>query len=246
MTRRGLAAVPLITIALGLAPAVVETQSPRDVLYQVSTLSALSGGDYDGRVPFRVLKSHGDFGLGTFDRLDGEMVAVDGRFFRVQANGLVSDAPPDETTPFAAVTHFKSDDTLRLTGGASCATLMTLLEQRLPSREMLYAIRIGGSFSWLQTRSVPAQHPPYVPLAEALQEQVVFTLSDIDADMVGFWLPAVLQNVNAAGFHFHALARDWSSGGHVLDCQVDHATIEIDYIHESRILFGTSRDAVNP
>jgi acetolactate decarboxylase len=114
---------------------------------------------------------------------------------------------------------------------------MTGLDERLPSHERLYAIKISGRFSRLQTRSVPAQAPPYVPLAEALGAQVVFPLQNVDATMVGFWLPDVMQLVNAAGFHFHALTTDLSFGGHVLDCEVASATVEIDETSESRIVF---------
>ena len=39
---------------------------------------------------------HGDFGLGTFANLDGEMVVLDGRVYQVQGTGRVSEASPDE------------------------------------------------------------------------------------------------------------------------------------------------------
>jgi acetolactate decarboxylase len=35
------------------------------------------------------VKRHGDFGIATFDGLDGEMVAVEPEFFQVTADGRV-------------------------------------------------------------------------------------------------------------------------------------------------------------
>ncbi len=57
----------------------------RDTLYQVSTLSALLEGVYDGETTFAELKPHGDFGIGTFNALDGEMICVDGHTYQASA-----------------------------------------------------------------------------------------------------------------------------------------------------------------
>jgi len=52
-------------------------------LYQISTSSALAEGVYSGSVCSSVLLEHGDFGLGTFEDLDGEMVILDGQIYQV-------------------------------------------------------------------------------------------------------------------------------------------------------------------
>ena len=70
--RSGLIAVllvPLLTCAVSLA-------AEQKVLFQTSTLQALMNGVYDSDYSFRDLTKHGDFGLGTFEALDGEMVAA--------------------------------------------------------------------------------------------------------------------------------------------------------------------------
>ena len=41
----------------------------------------------EGDVSFAELGDRGDFGLGTFDALDGEMICLDGTFFQVKADG---------------------------------------------------------------------------------------------------------------------------------------------------------------
>ncbi len=60
------------------------------VLFQASTIAALLDGAYDGDVTFAELAEHGDLGLGTLNALDGEMIALDGRFYRADVDGLVA------------------------------------------------------------------------------------------------------------------------------------------------------------
>src|ERR1700677_1752512 len=78
-------------------------------LFQVSTSTALVKGVYNGVVRIGELKQHGDFGLGTFDGLDGEMLALDGHFYQVQSSGKVSEPSDDARVPFAVVTTFRPE-----------------------------------------------------------------------------------------------------------------------------------------
>jgi acetolactate decarboxylase len=234
--------VSLLVVAFALPwPLVVEAEDHgRDTLHQISTLAALMEGDYDGRATFRELRPLGGFGLGTFDRLDGEMVAVDGKFFRVRADGSISRVHPLETTPFAAVTHFQPDQAFRLEGRRSCSALNDVILSHFVSDELVYAIKVTGEFSLLVTRSVPPQEKPYVPLEDALQDEVVFHLSYVDARMVGFWVPPALGGVNAREFHFHALTNDGTAGGHVHDCEALSVTVEIDTTDRLEVRLGSA------
>jgi acetolactate decarboxylase len=81
------------------------SSSSEDVLFQVSTLEALKEGVFDGAMTIGALLEHGDFGLGTFDRLDGEMVVLDGVVYQVAADGSVHVANDSARTPFAGVPH---------------------------------------------------------------------------------------------------------------------------------------------
>jgi hypothetical protein len=57
-------------------------------LYQISTSTALVEGVYSGSIPSSVLLEHGDFGLGTFEGLNGEMV--------IEAGQAVADQVPSD------------------------------------------------------------------------------------------------------------------------------------------------------
>lgn len=85
-----------------------------DVLFQVSTIDALMQGVFDGFYSFNDLMARGDFGIGTFDALDGEMVALDGEYYQVRADGVAYPVQGDMTAPFAAVTRFEADQTAAL------------------------------------------------------------------------------------------------------------------------------------
>ena len=78
-----------------------------DKIYQVSTIDALLEGTYDGSLSFGELREHGNFGIGTFDHLDGEMIGLDGIFYQIRADGQVLQADDGMTTPFAAVCFFE-------------------------------------------------------------------------------------------------------------------------------------------
>jgi hypothetical protein len=65
---------------------------PHEV-WQTSTMGALIEGLYDGNVMYRDVMKHGDFGVGTFNALDGEMIALDGRFFRLRNDGRFTPGP---------------------------------------------------------------------------------------------------------------------------------------------------------
>jgi acetolactate decarboxylase len=77
-------------------------------LFQVSTSTALLEGVYGGVVTIGELKQHGAFGLGTFDGLDGEMLALDRHFYQVLGDGSVRDAGDDTSVPFAVVARSAS------------------------------------------------------------------------------------------------------------------------------------------
>lgn len=204
-----------------------EDEGDDDTLYQVGTLSALSAGGYDGLITLDDLLDHGDFGLGTFDALDGEMIVVDGTVYQVPASGIASEPDGDVTTPFAAVTTWEPDFGHDFPDPMSCADLQTAIDGLIDTG-MPHAVKVEGTFALLQTRSEEAQEPPYAPLDEVLEGQIIFDLTNVEATIAGFYLPDYMANANAAGYHFHAITADKQAGGHVLDCQTSSITIEFD------------------
>ncbi|RYD29473.1 MAG: alpha-acetolactate decarboxylase, partial [Verrucomicrobiaceae bacterium] len=129
--------------------------SAGDTLVQVSTIDALIQGIFDGGVSFGELKKSGDFGIGTLDNLDGEMLALDGRFFQIASDGVVREIPDQVETPFSAVTFFRSDKTVALGKMETLEALQKRLDAETPSPNLFYAMKITGTFPMMNLRSVP-------------------------------------------------------------------------------------------
>jgi acetolactate decarboxylase len=202
--------------------------APRDTITQVSTIDALVAGAFDGQMPCKDLLSHGDFGIGTFHALDGEMVIVDGKIYQVKADGLAYPVPPGLTTPFATVVRFAPELTVSITKPTDFKELQQLVDRRVASPNVLLAIRIHGQFRDVTARSVPAQSKPYPALVEAAKRQSVFHMDQTSGVLVGFRLPEFVKGVNAPGYHLHLITDDRRTGGHVLNITIERGEAEVD------------------
>ena len=205
----------------------------RDTLFQISTINALMDGAYRGEMTIGQLKKYGEFGIGTLDALDGEMIALDGKFYQIKADGVAYPVPDSMTTPFAVITVFDADKTVPVQTAMDYEGIQRYLDGLMLDKGIFYAVKIAGTFKYIKTRSVPRQKEPYPPLIEAVKGQTVFEFHDIKGTIVGFWCPdSVKGGVNVPGYHFHFITQDRKAGGHLLAGQIKDATIAIDYTTE--------------
>ncbi len=198
-------------------------------IFQTSLVSALLEGVYDGDMSLKELRKHGDFGLGTFNALDGEMLLLDGTFYQLRSDGKAYVAGDMMKTPFAVVIFFCREMEQRIASRASQAELKAKLEEIAPSHNFFYAIKLSGLFSNVKVRSVPRQKKPYPLMTEVVTAQRVFELKNVSGTMVGFRFPDYSQGLNVAGYHFHFIDDDRTAGGHVLDCILEEGTLWIDH-----------------
>ena len=117
-------------------------QKPIHEVYQSSTINALLEGVYDGDMTYGQLRRHGDFGIGTFNALDGEMIGFDGRFWQITGDGRAHPVPDEYQTPFATVLFFNPRIQQTLDGPLDYAGLCALLDSELASANLFYAIRL--------------------------------------------------------------------------------------------------------
>ena len=151
----------LIVILCSVTSGAADGQTKgNDLLFQTSPITALLMGVYDGETTFGYLKKRGDFGLGTFDGLDGEMVGLDGVFFQVTVDGKVHPVADSTETPFSLVTFFRPDRTALFGKADDYEHLKQILDNLIPSANIFYAVRIEGPFSFIRARSVPVQQKP--------------------------------------------------------------------------------------
>ncbi|MEX2108882.1 MAG: acetolactate decarboxylase [Solirubrobacterales bacterium] len=205
------------------------------VLFQASTIGALLEGAYDGDLSFAELAEHGDLGLGTLNGLDGEMIAIDGRFYRADVDGVVGEVDGTTKTPFAVVAHFEPSIDSRIEGPLEHDGLLARLDELIPDGAASCAIRLDGHFDRVRARSVPRQKPPYRPLTEVVGEQHVFELTDISGTMLGFRFPDYVEGIEVSGYHLHFISADRSRGGHVLDSRTGDLRVRLDPSSELHI-----------
>ena len=126
-------------------------------LYQVSTAGALVEGVYQGAVSVGVVREHGDFGLGTFEDLDGEMVVLDGHVFRVGSDGAVGEVADDARTPFAVVTRFGDPPPVTVDRGRRLRRRSPTARRAAPLRQRV----LRGARRRSLRRSPRARRVPY-------------------------------------------------------------------------------------
>jgi acetolactate decarboxylase len=231
--------ITIITLALVLAVTGITACGPapqRETLVQVSTIDAILNGVYDGVMTIGELEKYGDFGIGTFAGLDGEMLELNGEVYQIKADGVAYPVAANMTTPFASVTYFDTDSQVELPENANYQQSQELINSALPTENIFYAIKITGTFKYVKTRSVPAQQKPYPPLVEVTKNQPVFEFNNVAGTIVGFYCPSYVDGVNVPGCHLHFLNAAKNAGGHVLDFIVNQATASIDHTSEFKLI----------
>lgn len=223
-------------------PTAMSVFENRETLYQVATYNALATAHYDGLEPIGWLKQKGNFGIGTFDGLDGEMVVLEGQVYQVKDSGAVN--KPDDTvkTPFANVTFFDADVTQDLGEIPNLAALTSALEKLMPRKDAFYAIRVDGAFKTIQTRSLPKQKKPYLEFALALKNQVFFDYQNESGTIVGIWSPEYVGGANVPGYNLHFISADRTRGGHFVEGALTNARVRLDETRNWSIKLGLAGD----
>ena len=213
--------------------------TPVHTLFQVSISGALVAGVYDREVSVKSILQHGDFGLGTFAELDGEMVVLDGRVYQLRGTGSVSQASPEAGAPFAVVTRFRPQIESDASHIGSFKDLEKCCDPYRTSGNIFYAIRLDGHFKRVRTRAVnPPQ--PGTGLLDATKSQSEFTFTAIDGTLVGLWSPGFSSAFSVAGYHFHFISSDREHGGHLLDLEADRLRLRVESLTDFHLALPSS------
>lgn len=219
-------------------------QVNNDFVYQYSIMDALQAGVYDGNMTFGELRKKGNFGIGTFNGLDGEMIMLDDKVYKMRYDGSILPVPDKDSTPLAFVKYFKADTSFTITGNRlSYADIQSKILAVLNKNEM-YAIKLKGTFTTMRGRSVIPPKRPYPELAEHIKNggQSNFNFNSITGTCVGFLMPGYMARANIAGYHVHFINDSLTRGGHIFDFTTDKLTIEIDHIQGTTIELNTHPD----
>lgn len=205
----------------------IQGRGSPDEVFQVETIGRLIDGDLSGSMSYGEVMKHGDFGLGTFVDLDGEMAAVDGKCWHFGPGGHGTPVSPETQTPFAVVKFFEPDITFALDGPCTMEELEAAVDAHLPVSDQLCAVRVRGRFRSAHFRVVLRQDEPST-LAKAAETQSEQDMEELDGQLVGFRFPGDSAPVEVPGYHLHLIADGGRIGGHFHGGTMEGMTVEID------------------
>lgn len=200
----------------------------KNSLYQYGTIGSLMAGAMDGTDTINDFLKHGDFGIGTMDGVDGELIILNGQAYKVSSSGEVIHLMGAEKLPYGAIAHFHANHTITVSKELGSEAVEKLVLAKMRSKNLFAGVKITGVFKKMHTRAMPKQEPPYIRFSEV--DQPNFYAEEIKGTVVGFYSPALFHGTSVAGFHVHFISDDHQFGGHILDYTVKDVKIEIqDY-----------------
>ncbi|QDU35535.1 Alpha-acetolactate decarboxylase precursor [Poriferisphaera corsica] len=232
----------LLLIVLLILTACERKSSQTSTATQINTIHSLYTAQYDGIITSAELSSYGNFGLGSFTGLDGELIMLDGILYKADENGKPTIASPSITIPFATVTFFASETDIPINQSQQLVDVndMLVLDRHMCENKP-YAIKIKGRFNYIHYRSWPKQNPPYIGLNSLANIEKRYLAKDIDATLIGFYFPQWFGHVNTISFHYHFISDDHTIAGHVLDTNIHNAIVQVDPIDKLDIIFTQSK-----
>ncbi|MDO4546981.1 MAG: acetolactate decarboxylase [Clostridia bacterium] len=189
----------------------------KNTLYQVSTMDSLMQGWFSGVKTLGAIRENGDTGIGTFEGADGELIAVDGKFYKAMSDGRVALASDDEKLPFACVAEFDTEWITDISLTTTLGSLEKALSGVLDNFNHFYMARLDGFFQSVTVRVLVGCVPPYPTLREASKRQRVFTGTNLRGSVVSLYTPSFAKGCNLPGWHTHFVSADRKIGGHVVD-----------------------------
>ena len=215
-----------------LISACTTPQATAKSLYVTGTYGALNRGVYDGDVTVADLKCQGDFALGTFNAIDGELVALNGKYYQIGSGGKVNPANDAMNTPNTTATFFKADKVIAIDKAMSYQELQQYLNGQLPTQNIYYAIKLNGTFNSVKARSLTKLTQPYpsTPYSTITQNEPTFDFNNIDGTMVIIVSPTYMNEVSYPGYHAHFISNDGKYGGHVIDGNIAKGQAEVDFL----------------
>ncbi|KAI8411701.1 hypothetical protein FOFC_08295 [Fusarium oxysporum] len=219
-------------------------------LFQFSIVSALIDGVASQGLPMYDLISYGNFGLGTFRHMVGEMIILDGVVYRMTADGSVfvieNTAYGKMVTPFAMITHFQPSVTAKCHIQSKAKLSEILSELMTGARNHYLSFKVHGNFKGIVVRTVGGQQVPHQSLAELGKKQVSHSFNDIKGTIVGFRSPSFMQGISVAGDHMHFISADKKHGGHLLECEAhDEVDLAVAHISSMQLQLPTGDDDYN-
>lgn len=214
-------------------------------MYQVSTLQALALGYSRAVISVGELLQEGNTGLGTFEDVNGEMIVMDGRCFRADQDGQVTEITHETGVPFAAVAKLYGEQEFMLKDMPDITSVRQELTRKIEERfglNSMHVVRIDGVFEKVDARSEAPYRSHHISLKEILgKNQRAFLFEKVCGSLIGVYFPDYMDGINMPGWHLHFLSEDRSKGGHVFDVSIREGSVKVDKI--TRIEINLPKEA---
>lgn len=199
-------------------------------------------GLFEGSLTISDLLNQGDLGIGTLDGLNGELIILDGNAYQVKGDGSVHRVGGNEKTPYAAVTAFKAEHSLKIDEKVSSDRLKETLTHSFTSKNTFQALKVTGSFKDISCRSVSKQNKPYPKLVEVSRNQSEFKRPLVSGTLLGFFTPDIFGTIAVPQFHLHFMSDEKDFGGHVLDFEMIDGKVEWETMETFEQHFPVTND----
>lgn len=211
-------------------------------LYQTGTINALLKGHYQGVTTVKQVKEYGTMGLGCGVGL-GEVIGCDGNFYLADGYGNIILLDDNQKTPFLDYIKFRPEISLTINNVKTLNSLEEIIDKKLVSNNIFYAIKIQGTFNSINARSEDVAKLPYQPLAKWLRKhQHKFTEKDVVATIIAFKCPDFVKGISVPGYHLHFITQDKKRGGHVLGLNIETAKVEIQPIYNFNLQLSKHKE----
>ncbi|SOU87813.1 acetolactate decarboxylase [Tenacibaculum dicentrarchi] len=217
-------------------------QKSIDKITHYSTIDAMRNGVYKGDLTISQLTNKGDFGLGTYNNLDGEMVVLDGVFYRVKSNGEVVIANKYKKTPFNSLTFFNTDFEQKIVA-TNLSNLKKQIVKILPSKNKMYAIKAEVSLNYIKLGGAEKiENNDYRPIAKILEKRPIYTSKNITGTIVGFYYPSTFSDIDLHPFHFHFISTNKNIAGHIIEAEFKEVQLFFDEKESIEILIPDTKE----
>jgi len=203
-----------------------------NTIHQYAPTVALLNSIYEGDITPQQMVQQGNIGIGTVNHLAGELVAVDGVVYTIDAEGGIKVAPQDLESPNMTMINFQPKKAVTIENIGSYDDLTKALQKYATSINSFYAYRIKGEFGYLKMASAHKVENEDMSLFEYLDTRVMYTRENIKGTLVGLFTPDYLGNIVIPGMHFHFLSEDIKLGGHLEDIKFDKLQVEIQEVNQ--------------
>lgn len=200
-----------------------------DKLIQFGTMQMLVEQLLDGFVTAKDILSSGDVGIGTGEGVDGELIIINGKAYKIDSSGNVIEI--NENFPIVYADVHRSD--FKYWNHFENRSLQCLREdilRHVGTSNNFFSVKIEGDFKSVKTRSASKSDKPYPGLQDIAKKQKVFSQNNVNGTMIGYFTPVLYQGVGVPEFHQHFLSSELDFGGHVLDAWIDSANVSLQIL----------------